>query len=266
MSNAAPVIEVRGLGVSLGGRTVMKDIHFDVRAGEFVGLIGPNGAGKTTMMRALLGLIPTDSGHVTISGAQGRGVRHHAGYVPQRHEFAWDYPIDVHGLVMNGRTGLIGWFKRAGQKDFDAVHRALDMVGMTHLADRPIGELSGGQKQRVLIARALSIAPKVLFLDEPFTGLDMPSAESLLELFHRLAEEGTAIVMSTHNLVEAVSSCDRILLFNGQIVADAAPEELERPEPWIETFRVSEHSPLLVSVGALRREDARSAQKGVPAS
>jgi len=98
---------------------------------------------------------------------------------------------------------------------------------MEEFASRPIEELSGGQRQRVLIARALAIQPEVLLLDEPFTGLDAPNTEALLELFAELAEQGKSIVMSTHNLSEAAHTCKRLVLFNRTVIADGPAEELD---------------------------------------
>lgn len=237
------------VSVSLSGRLVIDGATLGVDRGEFVGLLGPNGAGKTTLLRAILGLLPTTEGRVSVAGRHGRDIRRVVGYVPQRHDVSWSFPIDVYDAVLNGRTGLIGWARRARPRDHEAVEEALDRVRLRGLADRPIGELSGGQRQRVLVARALATRPKVLLLDEPFTGLDIPSSEHLLQLFHELAAHGTAIIMSTHNLSEAVHSCHRLILFNRGVVATGTRAELNRPEPWAETFGVGMDSPLLTAVG-----------------
>ncbi|WP_257158606.1 anchored repeat-type ABC transporter ATP-binding subunit [Corynebacterium cystitidis] len=240
-------LEIKDLEVDLSGREVVKGVDLTVDAGEFVGLVGPNGAGKTTMLRAILGLIPVRGGEIIVDKhSRPAQRRDRIGYVPQRHEFAWDFPIDVHDCVLNGRTRR----SRFTPVDYEATARALDRVNLADLASRPIGELSGGQRQRVLLARALATEPAVLLLDEPFTGLDLPSSEQLLALFTQLASQGVAIVMSTHNLAEAMHSCHRLLLFNGQIVADGPPESLRDPDVWMQTFGVSAHSPLLTTVGA----------------
>ncbi|SDS15532.1 anchored repeat-type ABC transporter ATP-binding subunit [Corynebacterium timonense] len=243
------VLEVENLAVTLAGRPVIRDASLTVDAGEFVGLLGPNGAGKTTLMRSVLGLIPIDSGRVEVCGTSGRAVRELIGYVPQRHEVAWDFPIDVRTAVMGGRTGLIGFFRRPREADHAAVDEALERVRLTELSHRPIEELSGGQRQRVLVARALATRPTALLLDEPFTGLDIPSSEQLLDLFDELAGQGTAIVMSTHNLAEAVHACHRLVLFNRTVIAEGPRARLTVAQPWIDTFGVRPDSPLLSSVG-----------------
>ena len=238
---AKPLISVADLNVSLSHRSVISDANLEVHPGEFIGLLGPNGAGKTTLMRAILGLIPS-SGTRNISGT--------VGYVPQRHEVEWGFPINVYRTVLSGRTGLIGWLKRPRAKDHAAATEALRLVNMEEFSTRPIEELSGGQRQRVLIARALATQPRVLLLDEPFTGLDAPNTESLLELFEELSQRGTSIIMSTHNLSEAAHSCHRLILFNGTVVADdSASLLLNQIEPWTHTFGVRAGSPLLSAIG-----------------
>ncbi|MCW5954817.1 MAG: anchored repeat-type ABC transporter ATP-binding subunit, partial [Propionibacteriaceae bacterium] len=196
----ADALKVTGLTVRLGGRRVLEDVSFALDTGEFMGLIGPNGAGKTTALRSILGLIRTETGRVEVEGSSGLAARSRIGYVPQRHEFAWDFPITVEDTVMTGRIRRIGWFRRPKAVDFEAAAEALERVRMSQLATRPVGELSGGQRQRVLVARALALHPRLLLLDEPFTGLDMPTQELLLELFRELSGEDKAVLMTTHDL------------------------------------------------------------------
>ncbi|MDV2418617.1 anchored repeat-type ABC transporter ATP-binding subunit [Corynebacterium tuberculostearicum] len=238
---AKPLISVADLDVSLSHRRVITGANLEVHPGEFIGLLGPNGAGKTTLMRAILGLIPS-SGTRDIAGT--------VGYVPQRHEVEWGFPINVYRTVLSGRTGLIGWLKRPRAKDHAAAAEALRLVNLEDFSQRPIEELSGGQRQRVLIARALATQPDVLLLDEPFTGLDAPNTESLLELFEELSQRGKSIVMSTHNLAEAAHSCHRLVLFNGTVIADdSASLLLNQIEPWTRSFGVRAGSPLLSAIG-----------------
>jgi len=246
-------LRVRGLEVELGGRSVLEGVDLDLAPGEMVGLIGPNGAGKTTLLRSILGLTRVRGGQVRIGDRPVRRRRGEIGYVPQRHEFAWDFPISVEQVVLTGRVGGI----RAGVgprvADWRAVDRALGLVAMTDLRRRPVGELSGGQRQRVLVARALALDPSVLLLDEPFTGLDMPTQESLLEMFTGLADDtdgvegvGRAVLMTTHDIASALFACRRVVLLNKRIVATGTAEELRaRPGAWSETFGVGVDSPFL---------------------
>jgi len=242
-------LAVSDLSVQLGGRRVLRDVNLTIGTGEFVGLIGPNGAGKTTLLRAILGLVRPESGHIQVDGARGDGARSRIGYVPQRHEFAWDFPITVEDAVMTGRIRRIGWLRRPGIVDFDAVAEALERVHMDHLRSRPVGELSGGQRQRVLVARALALRPKLLLLDEPFTGLDMPTQELLIELFRELAQEDKAVLMTTHDLLGARHECSRLCLLNRTVIADDEPAALLDPELWMRTFDIRATNPLLTTLG-----------------
>lgn len=238
-------LQIQDVAVDLGGRPVLRRTDLAVDRGELVGLIGPNGAGKTTLLRAVLGLLPLRSGTVTVEGQPVRPGRAHIGYVPQRHEFAWDFPISVEDVVMSGRTGFLGRFRRPRAEDWRAVIEALERVQLGDLRDRTVGELSGGQRQRVLVARALALRPAVLLLDEPFTALDLPTQELLSALFVSLAREGHAVVMTTHDLLGALATCDRVALLNRSIVAVGTPAELRDPTLWMDTFGVGPDNPLL---------------------
>lgn len=244
-------LEATGLSVRLGGRRVLRDVDIAVDTGEFIGLIGPNGAGKTTLLRAILGMVPLEAGRVRIDGESSARARARVGYVPQRHEFAWDFPITVEETVMTGRVARIGWLRRPGVRDFDAVAEALERVHMDHLARRPVGELSGGQRQRVLVARALALRPRLLLLDEPFTGLDMPTQELLVELFAQLAAEDKAVIMSTHDIVGAIHECSRLCVVNRTVIADGPPAVLQDPGMWMRAFDVKETNPLLRTLGVV---------------
>jgi manganese/iron transport system ATP-binding protein len=235
------VLRVENLRVELAGREVLHDVHLNVGPGELVGLIGPNGAGKTTLLRAILNLT-VYSGQIKSTGA--------IGYVPQRHEFAWDFPISVEKAVMTGRIRQIGWLRRPGRVDQDAVNDALRRVDLTELRTRPVGELSGGQRQRVLVARALALRPEVLLLDEPFTGLDVPTQDLLTSLLKQLATEGRALLVTTHDLPGAGQLATRLCLLNRTVVADGPPEELRDPTVWLRAFGVTESEGLLRSMGA----------------
>ncbi|MEV2237105.1 anchored repeat-type ABC transporter ATP-binding subunit [Micromonospora sp. NPDC049891] len=243
-------LTVEDLDVDLGGRPVLRGVRLHVEPGELVGLIGPNGAGKTTLLRSVLALLRPRAGRVLVGGVPSRPGRSVIGYVPQRHEFAWEFPISVEQAVLSGRTGRIGLLRRPGAADWRAAAEAIDRVRLGELRRRPVGELSGGQRQRVLVARALALQPTLLLLDEPFTGLDLPTQELLDELFAGLAAEGKALLMTTHDLVGAMESCARLVLLNQRVIADGRPDELRDPQVWMRTFGVSERSPLLRIVRA----------------
>lgn len=249
-------LAVSGLAVDLAGRRVLDQVDLTVAAGELVGLIGPNGAGKTTLLRAVLGLVKPVSGHVAEGlgrrrpaetrltgggGADGIGrLRGRIGYVPQRHEFAWDFPISVAGAVMTGLTGQLGLLRRPGPAAWRAAAEALELTGLAALAGRAVGQLSAGQRQRVLLARALAPGPAALLLDEPFTGLDMPAQASLGEVLAGLARDGRAVLMATHDVFGALDLCDRIVLLNRTVIAAGPPAAVAADTAaWRAAFSVS---------------------------
>lgn len=252
-NSGAPVIETSEVSVELGGREVLNEVSFRLGAGELVGLIGPNGAGKTTLLRTILGLVRLRAGRIVIEDSTPRQSRGRLGYVPQRHEFVWDFPISIEDAVMTGRCRRIGWFRHPDLADYRAVNAALERTRLRGLRKRPVAELSGGQRQRVLVARALALESTLLLLDEPFTGLDMPSQELLTDLFTELAAEGKTILMSTHDLPHAMLTCDRLVMLNRSVRATGTSDQLRRKDLWMETFEVSERSPLLVSIGAMAK-------------
>jgi manganese/iron transport system ATP-binding protein len=243
------LLELDAVAVELGGRPALHDVTLRVAAGELVGLIGPNGAGKTTLLRAALGLLALREGRIVIGGGPPERARGTVGYVPQHHEFAWDFPISVEKAVMTGRAHRIGRLRRPGSADRRAVAEALERVRMTELRERPVGELSGGQRQRVLVARALALRPRLLLLDEPFSGLDVPTQELLGGLFRALRGEGAALLMTTHDLPTAAALCDRLCLLNQTIVADGPPDELRDPAIWLRAYGVAQSDQLLHSLG-----------------
>ena len=244
-----PVLDIRGLAVDLGGREVLSEVDLQLRSGELVGLIGPNGAGKTTLLRTALGLIPSRRGTVAVHGRTARRAQGTVGYVPQRHEFAWDFPISVAKAVATGRTHLTGLLGRRSEQDRTAVDAAITRVGMDELRTRPVGELSGGQRQRVLVARALALRPRLLLLDEPFTGIDAPTQELLSSLLTELRDEGVAVLMTTHDLAAATTLCSRLCLLNRTVVADGEPAALADTDIWLRTFGLDRAEQLLRSLG-----------------
>lgn len=202
-----------------GDRPALRDITFCVPAGSSVAVIGPNGAGKSTLFKALVGLLPLRSGNITIHGLP---LGHHkdcVAYMPQREEVDWGFPVSVFDVVMMGRYGQLGWFRRPGKRDRSVAASCLEKLGISDLAAQPIGGLSGGQQQRVFLARALAQEPHIILMDEPFTGVDASTQETVLSLFKSLREQGVTILVSTHDLNLAAQSFDRILLVNHRLIA-----------------------------------------------
>jgi ABC-type Mn2+/Zn2+ transport system ATPase subunit len=202
-----PIVALEGAAVGYAGRPVLEGVHLDVAAGDFLVLVGPNGGGKTTIVRALLGTLPLLAGRLI----RPRPVR--VGYVPQREHVDPIWPFTAGEVVLMGRLPALGPLRRPGSADRDAAERALDRVGIAHLARTMLGELSGGQRQRTLIARALVGDPELLVLDEPTNGMDPAAELATMDLVRELhAGGGLAVVMVSHRL-EAVANYARKLAF-----------------------------------------------------
>jgi ABC-type Mn2+/Zn2+ transport system ATPase subunit len=218
-----PVLEVDNLTVSYNGSSALSGVSFCVQAGERVAIVGPNGAGKSTLFKVMAGLIQPRAGTVRTEGAE-------LGYVTQRSLVDWSFPVTVHDAVMMGRIRKMGWLRWQRPADRAVVRRCLDQVGMSEYANRQIGELSGGQQQRVFIARALAQEATILMMDEPFTGVDAPSQEAILEILDRLRTEGVTVLVSTHDLNLAVERFDRLALINQRLIAYGPPREVITPQ------------------------------------
>lgn len=201
-SLAAPqVIEVFGLNFSYNGEPVLQDVNLTVARNDFVAVVGPNGGGKSTLVRLMLGLLNPQQGRVLVLGQPPAKVRRLLGYLPQHPNLDKAFPINVDEVVLMGRLGLggLGLGGRWSRADRDAAAQAIATVGLSELAGRPFAELSGGQRQRVLIARALATQPEILFLDEPFAGVDPGAEENIYELLRELGSRMT-ILMVSHDL------------------------------------------------------------------
>ncbi|WP_436534698.1 metal ABC transporter ATP-binding protein [Actinoplanes sp. HUAS TT8] len=204
--------------VSVGyqGSAVLTDVELELRAGERLALVGPNGAGKSTLIKSMLGLTQILSGTATVLGRHPARARGSAGYVPQTDRLDADFPVSVRQVVMMGRYRRLGWWRPARTADRRAVTDALGRVGLADRARDRFGTLSGGQRQRVLLARALVAEPRLLLLDEPFNGVDAVSQDAIIRVLKELSAEGTALVISTHDLAIARDLADRVCLINGR--------------------------------------------------
>jgi len=223
--DAPSAIRLHDLTGGYGGPPVLRGVSLEIPAGRFVGLVGPSGAGKTSILKAMLGTLPRVSGTVEVGGrpvgAAGPPVA--VGYVPQTETVDWSFPVTVEQVVLMGRIRAMGrlpWPSRADRREVAA---ALATLGLAGLGGRHIRDLSGGQQQRVFLARALLQHGDVYLLDEPFTGVDVPTQGLLVDLFDDLKRQGKTIVNATHDLALAAASSDRVILLNRRVVADGPP-------------------------------------------
>lgn len=221
----APILEVNKLSLRYDGQFALENITFHLHAGERVAVVGPNGAGKSTLFKVVAGVLPPTSGEVKISGYGPRGHICIA-YVPQRSQVDWRFPASVADVVMMGRIGQIGFFRWPSHSDWDIVHAALEAVDMNTLANRQIGELSGGQQQRTFLARALAQEAELVLMDEPLNGLDVPSQEAILSLLEKLRLQKITVMIATHDLGQAASHFDRVMLINRRLIRFGAPQDV----------------------------------------
>jgi ABC-type multidrug transport system ATPase subunit len=218
MNNTGPAVRVRDLHVQRGGREVLRGLTFDVPAGQVTGLLGPSGCGKTTLMRALVGVQSHVTGSIEVLGepAGAKVLRRRIGYVTQA-------PSVYADLTVRQNLQFFATVLSAGR---DSIERAIGYVDLADHADVTVGRLSGGQESRASLAVALLGSPQVLVLDEPTVGLDPVLRRDLWALFHRLAETGVSVFVSSHVMDEA-DRCERLLLMReGLLLADDTPQAL----------------------------------------
>jgi ABC-type Mn2+/Zn2+ transport system ATPase subunit len=231
MDNA--VIRIQDAVVSYREDVALQGVSLEIRQGEFMGIIGPNGAGKTTLLTVINGLGKLVHGQAwvlgtPVNGGNGSKLRKRIGYVAQVENIDPRLPISVRETVMVGCYGRLGLLHRPTQAQWETVDRALEMVGIAHLSQRPMGHLSGGEYQRAAIARALVQQPEIFLLDEPTASID-PQAQreilNIIQLIHREYHMTTLFV--THDLRMLPSVCQRLILMKeGRIWQQGGPESM----------------------------------------
>lgn len=219
-------LRVEQLTVAYQKKPVLKNVSFQLPEGKLIGVLGPNGAGKSTLIKAILGLIPKVDGRVSIYGKDYKQQRSRVGYVPQRESVDWDFPTNALDVVMMGRYGTLGWFKRPGAEERRLAVECLAKVGMADFAGRQISQLSGGQQQRVFLARALAQQADLYFMDEPFAGVDARTEKAIIALLHELKSQGCTVLVVHHDLATVEEYFDHILLINGELIAEGPTAEV----------------------------------------
>lgn len=211
------LLRVDGLAAAYGhgAPAAIEGVSFVLHAGERIGVLGPNGGGKSTLFRVLLGELDAVRG--TASGSE------RFGFVPQTERSRLDFPVSALDVALMGTLSRLPWWRFAGRADRRLARAALTRVGLDEMAEMQFGELSGGQRQRVLVARALVQDAPVLLLDEPFTGVDLASAELLEQVLRELAAEGRGVLIATHDLDQALA-WDEVICLNRRMVAFGRPE------------------------------------------
>jgi len=236
MQEKEPVIRLDNVYTAYEGadRPTLADITMSVHRGEFVIIGGPNGAGKTTLLETVNGMLTITHGTAHVSGhnvrTDGVQVRRRVAYLLQNFAFDPLTPFTVEEVVLMGRYGTVGLFRKLKEEDIAAAKHAIRLLGIEDLADRPIGQLSGGQQQKVLLAQNLARNPEVLLLDEPFSNLDMFARESINTLLSDLVAAGVTVLIVSHAFDDLPHHTVRVMVMHdGRITLDrkCAPDEVE---------------------------------------
>jgi ABC-type Mn2+/Zn2+ transport system ATPase subunit len=221
------LVTARDVCVHYGSVVALAPTSFALESGTSIALVGSNGSGKTTLLSLLAGLVQPDDGTVDVTGRVAMVTQH-------REHHRW-MPLSVDEVLRMGRYQRVGLLGRLGRADREHIAAAAEMLEVTHLRRRSFGDLSGGQQQRVLVAQAIASQPDLLLLDEPITGLDLPSQLRILDVITRHAADGGTVVFSTHHLAEA-RRADRVFLMAGCVLADGTPDDVLVPTLLAEAF------------------------------
>lgn len=230
-----PIIQFENVSYRYNGILALDNITFDLRSGVRSAIVGPNGAGKSTMFKIIAGILRPTGGEIKVYGHEPRGHICIA-YVPQRTQVDWKFPVNVADVVMMGRIRRLGLFRWPRKSDWAVVKNALQVVDMSELGDRQISELSGGQQQRMFIARALAQEAEMVLLDEPLSGLDINSQESIFEIINELHNQGVTIMVALHDLKLAAERFDQVLLINRRLLGIGSPNDVFKPDRLMDAY------------------------------
>ncbi len=229
-------LEVHDLTVAYDRKPVLWDVDMKIPAGKLIGIVGPNGAGKSTLIKSIMGLLPNTSGFIRLFDKPLEEVRLDVSYVPQRGSVDWDFPASVRDVVLMGRYGKLGLFKRPRKADIMAAMDALRKVGMEAYANRQISQLSGGQQQRVFLARALAQQADLYLMDEPFAGVDAATEKTIINLLREMTSQGKTVIVVHHDLQSVTTYFDWVILLNMRLIAYGETSEVFTQKLLEETY------------------------------
>ena len=206
------ILSARDLTVRYGDVVALEAIDIEVPRGSSIAVLGPNGSGKSTLFAAAIGLSAPAGGQITVGTDR-------VAYLPQQVAVDPMFPATVRDVVAMGRWGALGWRRRMSDSDRQLVAQAMSALAVDHLARRRLGELSGGQRQRALLAQVAAQDAELLLLDEPFTGVDRPTEETVRKLIDAWRDEGRTVMVATHDLARAARDYDLVLALNRRVIA-----------------------------------------------
>jgi ABC-type Mn2+/Zn2+ transport system ATPase subunit len=225
-----PDVLLQDVTSGYGAKPAIEHASLDVPAGTLLAIVGPNGAGKSTLLRIMAGLLPVWSGRVEVLGRPPGGAAQRIAYVPQAELVDWQFPVTVEDVVTMGRYPKLGWIRRPGRRDRQAVTDALDLVGMADHRCTQIGSLSGGQRRRVFLARALATEPDLFLLDEPVTGVDATTQEDIMDILEAQTRRGKTVVATTHDLACAAQRFQHVAGVNRTVIAQGPASLILDPQ------------------------------------
>lgn len=235
------MLEVKNISVSYDGLENRVDhVSFSVETPALVAILGPNGAGKSTLLKGMLQIVPC-TGEMLFKGELLKTIRKNIAYVEQKSAIDYSFPITVKECVSLGLYPHLSLMKKISKKQWAKVDDALDLVQIRQFKNRQISELSGGQFQRVLIARALVQQAELIFLDEPFIGIDAVSENIIMDLLEDLKKEGKTIVIVHHDLAKVADFYDTVILLDKKIIAYGETKETFVEKNLLETYGAALH-------------------------
>mgnify|MGYP001260805710 CR=1 FL=1 len=236
-------IEVKDLSFAYAERKVLDNINLKAQPGELIAVLGPNGAGKSTLFRCILKFLKNYQGRIIMDGRDTADmssveIAKSIAYIPQSASPIFNYT--VHDTVLMGTTSGLGLLQMPGEVQDDAVKKALEMLGIEHLAERGINRISGGERQLVLIARAMVQEADIIIMDEPTANLDYGNQMRVMEMIRNLADSGYTVMMSTHNPDQALLFADTAFVMkNGRVLASGPVEDVMTDEIMRQLYHVN---------------------------
>lgn len=235
-SPAGIAVHVADVSAGYDGTPAVEAASVDIPTGALVAVFGPNGGGKTTLLKLMAGLLEPWRGRVEILGGPPAAAARRVAYVPQAELVDWSFPVSVWDVAMMGRFPRLGPLRQPASADRQAVAAALERVGMLAHARTQIGRLSGGQRRRAFLARAIAADPELYLLDEPVTGVDVPTQEDLMALLDEESKAGRTVIATTHDLAAASRHFTTVVGINRRIIAAGPVELLNDPEVLRRTY------------------------------